>query len=302
MILCYGEICLDIYLALDRLPRLNRAADVQDEFENVGGAAANSALWLAHWGQATRLAGHDMGDDAAGHAVLSALRAQPLLDSRFFTLHGDYRSPRCQCLVTPDGERNFIVHWLDGLRMASPSAALLEGVDWLSLDMTGPLPERLELARMAVARGSSVLVNDIYDPAQPLLPLVDVLVISASMVGSKVPGTAPVDMARALQVAGGCDVIVTDSAAAITVLPRGGAAVELQPAAVEVVDTTGAGDIFKAGLVYGLRRGMDLVEAARWGAAAGSLMCQYAGTTKTLAPLSALVPLLPRVVRGGMPG
>jgi len=61
--LCYGEIDLDIYLALDRLPTLDAAATVKDEFENVGGAAANSALWLAHWGVATRLAGLPVGTE-----------------------------------------------------------------------------------------------------------------------------------------------------------------------------------------------------------------------------------------------
>ena len=40
-ILCYGEIDLDIYLALDRLPTRELSAWVIDEFDNVGGAAAN---------------------------------------------------------------------------------------------------------------------------------------------------------------------------------------------------------------------------------------------------------------------
>ena len=61
---------------------------------------------------------------------------------------------------------------------------------------------------------------------------------------------------------------------------------------MEAVDTTGAGDIFKSGLLYGLLQGLPLAEAARWGAAAGSLMCRVAGTTHTLAPLSAVEALL----------
>ena len=66
----------------------------------------------------------------------------------------------------------------------------------------------------------------------------------------------------------------------------------VSPPAVSPVDTTGAGDIFKAGLAYGFLQGLPLTEAVRWGAAAGSLMCQYAGTTQTLAPLSAVRALL----------
>ena len=69
----------------------------------------------------------------------------------------------------------------------------------------------------------------------------------------------------------------------------------ITPPAVRATDTTGAGDIFKSGLLYGLRQGSSLTQAARWGAAAGSMMCQYAGTTKTLAPLSAVRDMLEKV-------
>ncbi len=284
-ILCYGEIDLDIYLALDRLPSLNKAADVTDEFENVGGAAANSALWLANWGVPTRLAGHDLGDDAAGRAVLDALAAQPQLDFSFVASHSDYRSPRCQCLVTPDGERSFIMHWLDDLRMTAPSAEMFAGVSWLNLDMSGPLPLRLQAAEMAAARGIPALINDIYAADHPLLPLVDVLVISASIVRSRLPACDPLDMARELQAHANCAVIVTDSGEDLNILSPDGFSQTIKPPALRAIDTTGAGDIFKSGLLYGLQQGLPLAQAARWGAAAGSLMCQYAGTTKTLAPL-----------------
>ena len=297
-ILCYGEIDLDIYLALDRLPTLNHAADASDEFDNVGGAAANSALWLANWGVSTRLAGHDLGDDAAGDAVRAVFAAHPTLDTRFVANHPEYRTPRCQCLVTPDGERSFIIHWLDELRMTAPSAALFDGIKWVNLDMSGPLEPRLEAAKTAAALGIPVLINDIYKVDHPLLPLVDVLVLSASIARSRLADTDPLELASRLQQAGDCDVIITDSGADIAILPRAGEQSRLSPPAVRALDTTGAGDIFKAGLVYGLLEGLPLSEATRWGAAAGSLMCQFAGTTKTLAPLSALRDLLDTMPSG----
>jgi len=37
------------------------------------------------------------------------------------------------------------------------------------------------------------------------------------------------------------------------------------------VDATGAGDAFKAGLIYGLLQGWELRQAARWAVAAGAL-------------------------------
>ena len=284
-ILCYGEIDLDIYLKLNRLPTMERSASVRDEFDNVGGAAANSAMWLANWGLDTRLAGHDLGDDRAGSQARAALETLPKLDASFVATHAGYRTPRCQCLVTPDGERSFITHWLDEMRMTAPTPAMLNGVSWLNLDMSGPLPMRLLAAQMAKARGIPVLINDIYQADHELLPLVDALVISASVARSKLPGIDPLALARELGARGSCHVIVTDSGAPITVFARGCQPATIQPPSVAALDTTGAGDIFKSGLLYGLLQDLPLLEAVRFGAAAGSLMCQYAGTTMTLAPL-----------------
>ncbi len=286
-ILCYGEIDLDIYLALNRIPTMKRSASVRDEFENVGGAAANSALWLANWGVATRLAGHDLGDDRAGDAVRDVFAQHPELDARFVARRPGYRTPRCQCLVTPDGERCFVTHWLDELRMTAPSAAMLAGVQWLNLDMSGPLPLRLEAAKLASARGIPVLVNDIYTTDHPLLPLVDALVVSDAVARDR-HGADPLELALELRRASDCHVILTGAGEDIVVLPRQGERSSVSPPRVATADTTGAGDIFKAGLLYGLLQDLPLRDAVRWGAAAGSLMCQFAGTTQTLAPLSAV--------------
>jgi sugar/nucleoside kinase (ribokinase family) len=291
-ILCYGEIDLDIYVALDRLPTMEKSASCSEDFENVGGAAANSALWLANWGVPTRLAGHDLGDDRAGDAVREVLAGQPQLDTRFIACHAGYRSPRCQCLVTPDGERSFIMHWPPELRMTAPTPDMLDGVQWVNLDMSGPLSIRLKMAELATQRGIPVLINDIYSVDNPLLPLLDVLVISNAIVRNRLPDRQAVDLARELQGAGDFDVVITDASAALTVLARAGGRHRIIPPRVNAVDSTGAGDIFKSGMLYGLLQGLTVAEAARWGSAAGSLMCQVAGTTNTLEPLSAVEALV----------
>ena len=210
--------------------------------------------------------------------------ARPL-DTRFVATHKGYRTPRCSCLVTPDGERSFIGHWPDDMRMAPPSDEMLRGVGWLNLDMSGPLPMRLQAAQMAADRGIRVLSNDVYQPDDPILPLLDILVLSAAIIRTREPEGDPLRLAPRLQAAGDCDVIITDAAEEVTVLPRAGEPSRIRPPAVDAIDTTGAGDIFKSGLLYGLLQGLPLREAARWGAAAGSLMCQVAGVTQTLAPL-----------------
>ena len=290
--MCYGEIDLDIYLAVSRLPSLNRAAHVTRELENVGGAAANTAIWLAGWGIPTLLAGHDLGADRYGQRVRRALAEYPQLDARYVAWHPNYQTPRCQCLVTPDGERSFIMHWPDELRISPLEAAMLRGVEWLNLDMSGPLGPRLDAARLAQSQNVAVLINDIYDVEHPILPLVDILVISASIVRTRLPHTSPLELGKDLQSAAGCSVLITDGGDPLTALLSTGETCRISPPAVETVDTTGAGDIFKAGLLAALLAELPLSQAIRWGMAAGTLMTTFAGTTATVASWAQVQDLL----------
>jgi sugar/nucleoside kinase (ribokinase family) len=66
--------------------------------------------------------------------------------------------------------------------------------------------------------------------------------------------------------------------------PAAGEYIEL-PAIVPpqpIVDTTGAGDAFYAGLIAGLLRGQTLVDAGRIGAAAGAACATALGATAGL--------------------
>jgi len=58
-----------------------------------------------------------------------------------------------------------------------------------------------------------------------------------------------------------------------------------------VVDTTGAGDCFNAGLITGLLRGLDLPAAARLGCATGSASTRAAGGTSAAPSLSVALAL-----------
>ena len=63
------------------------------------------------------------------------------------------------------------------------------------------------------------------------------------------------------------------------------------PSLGPVVDTTGAGDCFNAGLITGLLRGLDLPAAAGLGCAAGSASTRAAGGTAAAPDLATAVAL-----------
>ena len=55
---------------------------------------------------------------------------------------------------------------------------------------------------------------------------------------------------------------------------------------VEVVDTTGAGDIFHAGFIYGLLQGSPLAQTLEFACAAAALNCTAVGARGRIQPVS----------------
>ena len=75
--------------------------------------------------------------------------------------------------------------------------------------------------------------------------------------------------------------------------PAPGEWIEVQPVAPPspIVDTTGAGDCFYAGLITGLARGLDVAEAGRLGAAAGACAVTAMGAVAGLRDLETTLAL-----------
>lgn len=69
-------------------------------------------------------------------------------------------------------------------------------------------------------------------------------------------------------------------------------ATHVSPFQVDVVDTTGAGDAFTAGLTRCLALGMTLPDAARFGNAAGALAVTRMGTMGAMPTLAEIEALL----------
>jgi sugar/nucleoside kinase (ribokinase family) len=62
--------------------------------------------------------------------------------------------------------------------------------------------------------------------------------------------------------------------------------------AVEAVDTTGAGDVFRAGFIYSMLQGYNLVAAMRFAVAAAAVSCTREGAMASVPTLSDVLRLL----------
>jgi sugar/nucleoside kinase (ribokinase family) len=243
---------------------------VQQDFQRLGGEAATVARFLSTWGLRVAIVGNAIGDDKWGRYIRNQLDSLPGVDTRYLVQRSDVRTPFCRILVTPDGERSILGYWFD----EAPKSALTEDVmrraRLLSVDVYGK-EERDEAARVARRLGRPVVSADAIWPNYSLAHLSDLIVISRDFLVGYFPGVYIYDHALELQRAGSGSIIITHGQKPVLVVDRHGRPSYVEPFPVTAIDTTGAGDVFKAATIYGYLQGWDLVSAARFACAAASL-------------------------------
>jgi len=274
----YGEVGIDNIIRVPHLPTPELAAFPTSDTYHIGGAAANTAVMLAAWGVPVKLSGNAIGGDAHGQSLRHGMGAYPALNLSHLETQPELFTPFCRILVLPDGERAILVFGYRQTPKTPLTPAMLDGARFLALDLYGG-PERAEAARVARAAGVTTVVGDVIWPDHPVLPLADIATNSAAFIRQEFPGIDPAAHALELQRRSGGIVVTTDGPRPVHVMDRDGAQFWLQPPRTEVVDATGAGDAFKAGLIYGLLQGWELLQAVRWAVAAGALKVRTLGAS-----------------------
>ena len=313
-VLCLGEALVDRLVP----PGRDLDADPAGCEDRLGGAPANAACALARLGTASAFVGR-LGRDAIG-AALARLFAERGVDTS--AMQWDARRPSRIVLVRRDagGERQFGGFageagegFADQALAANALPAALEPLvaqaRWLLLG-TIPLASPASAAaassavQQAAAHGVAIAVDvnwrpTFWDPAadpaaaptsaqvQVMLPLLrqaQLLKCASEEACWLFGSTEPAAVSAALPQRP--LVVVTDGAAPLRWGWAGAPFQTLAPMAVPVVDSTGAGDAFSAGLLHGLcaepalLQGGDpaaLAAVMRFAAACGALVCQGAG-------------------------
>jgi sugar/nucleoside kinase (ribokinase family) len=259
--------------------------------EISGGSAANSMASAAALGLDVAFIGQ-VADDQLGDIFAHDMQS---LGVRFETpsLTAPPPTGRCLILVTPDGQRTMNTcpgashqlrpEALDEKLIASASVLMLEGYLW------GPeLPRRALVRAIEIARGAGpeiafTLSESVCLPGrrEALTKMiesggVDLLFLNdheaLQLTGERELGNA----LGALSAKVATLVVTRGAKGALAV--QGGKHVEIPAASVEnVVDTTGAGDLFAAGFLAGRCRGRDLAGCLEVGAICAAEIISHFG-------------------------
>ena len=289
-VLVVGSVNVDLVVAAPRLPAPGQTVTGGDLARYQGGKGGNQATAAARLGARVAVVGA-VGDDEMGRQARSALASEGIdvaglaVSSRATGVALIVVDPRGENLITVAPGANDEVH---AVHVRTALAALAPGPDDVVL-VCREIPPDGVLAALEVGRdaGSTTILNPA--PADGLdaatLALADILTpneTELALLGGLGSARGNPETAARQVLAGqptdagegdahGRAVVVTLGAAGALIVRAAGAAVAVPAPAVEVVDTTGAGDTLNGALAAGLADGLDLAGAVRRAVAAAAL-------------------------------
>jgi sugar/nucleoside kinase (ribokinase family) len=268
--------------------------------EVSGGSAANTMAGLASLGARAGFLGR-VRDDQLGAVFAHDIRAAGV---EFPSEPATVGQPtgRCLIVVTPDGERtmNTLLGASSELGpddvvsdfVTSAKITYLEGY-LFDREVAGEAFHKAADAAHAAGGQVALTLSDAFCVERFLEPFrtlvtdqIDVLFGNADEL-RLLFGTDDVDAAMALAEAH-CETVAITCGADGALLSSKGKQARVPAAPVEqVVDTTGAGDLFAAGFLFGLTQGRDLETCGRLGALAAAEVIAHVGA-RPETPLRAL--------------
>jgi sugar/nucleoside kinase (ribokinase family) len=253
--------------------------------EVSGGSAANTVAGVAALGARAGYIGK-VADDQLGSVFLHDITASGVEMGRTSPVArsdvpGDERATgHCLILVTEDGERTMSTHLgvagtlgpedLDEDLLARSQIVYLEGYMWDQPPAKAALRRAVEVAHAADALVALTLSDSfcVTRHRREFLDLlhgeIDVLFANEEEITLLFDASSFDDAVSAVEETGVLGALTRGAAGSVVVTASGPLAVAAEPVD-RVVDTTGAGDLYAAGFLYGLTQGYGPAPCARLG-------------------------------------
>lgn len=273
-----GLNATDHIVVVPRYPEFNSKVEFLSHRVLFGGQAATAAVALARLGLRARYVGR-VGSDEVGRLQLASIAGEGVDVSECRVVDGADSQLAFILVDASSGERTVL--WSRDPRIAVAPDEISRGLvrSGRALHLDGHNIET-EVLAATWAREAGIPVSIDVDKdygGERLYPLVDYLVTSEEF-PSRVTGIADTRRAlAALHERFGCPLVAATLGRRGAVALCAGSFVESPAFEVEARDTTGAGDAFHGGFLFGLLEGLDLEASLRVANAVAALNCTRLG-------------------------
>jgi sulfofructose kinase len=275
---------LDLIFSVDHYPKVGSKIDGHSLCVQGGGPVPNVMIGLSRLGHKTALI-TAVADDLIGKMGIEALRAEEV-DTRFTVNKRGSSDTAVGLVEIGSGRRTMVLNRTISvkardLKLSSypkPRIVHLDGRD---------IEACIRLAEWGRRAGATVTfdIGSKRNDVSAIFPLVDHLVVADSFALPFTGARSPRQAVEKLQQLCPGVVVVTEGTNGSIGCDESGFVTQ-RAFKVESVDTTGAGDAFHTGYLYGLLHNLDLKQRLEFGSAVAALKCSRMGARTGIPTLS----------------
>jgi sulfofructose kinase len=292
----FGTNAVDFLIQVPAYPAFNSKVELIDYHQAPGGEVASTMAGLQRLGLRTAYVGR-FGDDDAGNLGLASL-AREGVDLKFAEQIPGARTQIAFILIDErNGERTVIWKRDAKLSFKADEVPLAAIAETKVLHLTPHDTEAcIHLARAAREKGVVVStdIDRVFDGIEELLPQVDILIMSADFPRVFTGIADHTSSITELKNRFGCGVagITLGDSGSLVLGPNGFIQSPAYPVPNGCKDTTGAGDAYRVGFIYGLVTGNSIEDSCRLANGVAALKCRAIGARTSLPTVTELDDLI----------
>jgi sugar/nucleoside kinase (ribokinase family) len=269
-----GIACMDYNATVTSIPRVDENVMMTDYRKQMGGTVSTALATFQRLGMKTRYMGM-LGDDEHGKFTLEGMRAEGI-DVSSVRLAKDESSPFSFVMVDSMSGRRSIAYF-PGCSFTVPvdcvDSEVVQSARMLHVDISTPAVFAACNAAKEAGVTISVEANAPYPGLEELLATGNIFITSQEIMSQLSNEQNPVAAGKSVKKEYALDLVVVTCGAEGSIAVGHDRIVESPGFKIDVVDTTGAGDVFHGAYLYGHLMEWEFEKVLRFANAAAAIMC-----------------------------
>ncbi len=282
----FGTNAVDFLIQVPEYPKFDSKIELTEYTKSAGGEVATTVVGLQRLGAKTAYIGR-FGTDEAGNYGLQTLIDEGVNTDFAEQIKGARTQIAFIIIDERNGERTVI--WKRDKQLSFDKSEVSDEIATLGkvLHFTPHDTQAcIKLAKIARENGTiiSIDIDDIFEDIEELLPLVDIFISSAEFAGKFIGIKDKYKSLQELKNRYGYKIVGMTLGETGSLMLCENEFIETKGFQVPngCKDTTGAGDSFRAGFLYGLLNGETIEQSAKMANAVAALKCREIGARTAL--------------------